>query len=109
VAATAPWPPSAAARLLHRVSFGHLRLASPLCQKTFLLARMATNRELLEPHGDGHLPSHAMLKDKHNTISLVLILSFWLSVLGLHGKICVAGGATGVASVRSCKKLPLVK
>ena len=28
-------------------------------------------------------------------------------VLGLRGKVLVAGGATGVASVRSCQKLPL--
>jgi len=26
--------------------------------------------------------------------------------MGLHGKVLVAGGATGVASVRSCEKLP---
>ena len=28
-------------------------------------------------------------------------------VLGLRGKVLVAGGATGVASVRRCQKLPL--
>ena len=27
--------------------------------------------------------------------------------MGLHGKVFVAGGATGMASVRSCQKLPL--
>jgi len=27
-------------------------------------------------------------------------------VVGLHGKVLVAGGAIGVASVRSCEKLP---
>jgi len=26
--------------------------------------------------------------------------------MGLHGKVLVAGGAIGVASVRSCQKLP---
>ena len=30
-----------------------------------------------------------------------------MPVLGLRGKVLVAGGATGVAAVRSCQKLPL--
>jgi len=35
------------------------------------------------------------------------IFLFLICVLGLHGKVFIAGGATGVASVRSCWKLSL--
>lgn len=47
---------------------------APACtqlRKVFLLAGMAINRALLEPRGDGHLPVHSVLKDKHDTISLI--------------------------------------
>lgn len=75
----APQLPSAVAGLLRGVSFGHSCLASALGQKMFLLARMATNRVLLEPRGDGYLPGHAVLKDKHDAVSFVLISSLWVS------------------------------
>lgn len=55
---------------------------APACtqlRKVFLLAGMAINRALLEPRGDGHPPVHSVLKDKHATISLILVPSFWVS------------------------------
>lgn len=55
---------------------------APACiqlRKIFLLAGMAINRALLEPRGDGRLPVHSVLKDKHYTISFILIQSFWVS------------------------------
>ena len=34
------------------------------------------------------------------------MFAFCIFVVGLHGKVLVAGWAIGVASVRSCEKLP---
>lgn len=54
-------------------------LAFAQLRKMFLHAGMAINRALLEPHGDGHLPVHLVLRDKHDTISLIPISSLWVS------------------------------
>ena len=40
----------------------------------------------------------------HNSFAVFILVSF---VLGLHGNVWVAEAATGVASPRSCQKLPL--
>lgn len=53
--------------------------SSALGQKAFLLARMATNRALLESCGDRYLSDHTVLKDKHDAISFVPVSSFWVS------------------------------
>ena len=42
-----------------------------------------------------------MIREVSDTATALIFM------LGLHGKVLVAGGATGVASVRSCQKLPL--
>jgi len=39
-------------------------------------------------------------------VSSLLAVSRWPEVLGLCGKVLVAGEVTGMASMRSCKKLP---
>lgn len=80
------WLPSAAAGLLHGVSFGLSCLAPALGQKMFFLSGMATSRALLEPRGDGYLPGYAVLKDEHDAISFVPIPSFWVS-----GSPCLVG------------------
>jgi len=40
-------------------------------------------------------------------VFLTLLKIIYTSVLGLRGKVLVAGGATGMTAVRSCWKLPL--
>ena len=45
--------------------------------------------------------------EKHRKVPRDTPNIYQQSVLGLRGKVLVVGGATGVASVRSCWKLPL--